>query len=158
MKTYIILILGVFSINSYAQKTTDEKKESENKSHVETIKVRKDESLFVEEQAPEIFTVVEEMPSFPGGYTEMMKFIQENLIFPESAIKNKTYGKCFVKFVVQKDGRISDITVLKGVPNCLDCDEEAKKVFTKMPKWIPGKQNGRQVNVYYNQPINFQPK
>lgn len=111
-----------------------------------------------EDEKEDIFTVVEEMPEFPGGPTEMMKFIQKNLEFPESAMKNKTYGKCFIKFTVIKDGSISNITVLKGVPNCPDCDEEAKKVFTKMPKWNPGMQNGKAVNVYFNQPINFQPR
>ncbi|MBP8033579.1 MAG: energy transducer TonB [Bacteroidia bacterium] len=105
-----------------------------------------------------IFTVVEEMPQFPGGETAKIKFIQKNLVFPVSAIKNNTYGKCFLKFIVNKDGLISDISILKGVTNCSECDEEAKRVISIMPNWIPGKQNGRQVAVFYNIPFNFQPR
>ncbi len=159
MRTYIILIIGLFSINSYAQITTDEKKATENKSTIESIKIRKEDGASVtEEKVPEVFTVVEEMPSFPGGEIEKNRFIQKNIQFPASAIKNKTYGKCFLKFVVNKDGHISDISVLKGVPNCPECDEEAKRVISLMPNWIPGKQNGRQVSVFYNIPFNFQPR
>lgn len=120
--------------------------------------LEKKQSILLPEQKEPIFTVVEEMPQFPGGETEKIKFIQKNLVFPESAIKNKTYGKCFLKFVVNKDGHISDISVLKGVSNCPECDEEAKRVISIMPNWIPGKQNGRQVAVFYNIPFNFQPR
>lgn len=111
-----------------------------------------------ETKKEEIFTVVEEMPQFPGGESEKIKFIQKNLVFPQSAIKNNTYGKCFLKFIVNKDGHISDISILKGVANCSECDEEAKRVVSIMPNWIPGKQNGIAVATYYNIPFNFQPR
>ena len=156
MRTYIILIIGLFSINSYAQKTTDEKKVAENKSTVEIIKVGKEEGTSViEEQVPEIFTVVQEMPQFPGGEIEKINFVRKNIVFPESAKKNKISGKCFLKFAVMKDGSIKEITVLKGVTNCPECDEEAKRVISIMPNWTPGKQNGHLVNVYSVLPINF---
>ena len=132
MKKITIILLTFLSVIGYAQSNKIEKEE--------------------------FFVFVDEMPQYPGGQSELMKFIQQNLVFPESAVKNKTYGKCFVKFIVRKDGKITDVMVLKGVPNCPECDEEAKKVFTKMPAWMPGKQNGKAVNVYYNQPINFQPR
>ena len=103
----------------------------------------------------EIYTVTEEMPQFPGGEIETNKFILKNLVIPASVKTNNTPGKCFVKFVVTKDGRIRDINILKGVPNCPECDEEAKKVIAKMPKWIPGKHNGIPVSVYFTKSINF---
>jgi len=112
----------------------------------------------IEEKAPEIFTVVEEMPEFPGGPQEMMKFIQKNIQYPQMAKEAGLSGKCFLKFVVNGNGNISDVTVLKGVPGCGECDREAIRVIKSMPGWKPGKQNGRSVPVYFNLPINFQLK
>jgi protein TonB len=110
----------------------------------------------VEEKAPEIFTVVEEMPEFPGGTMEMMKYIQKNIQYPQMAREAGLSGKCFLKFVVNGSGNISDVTVLKGVPGCSECDKEAIRVVKSMPNWKPGKQNGRSVSVFFNLPINFQ--
>lgn len=104
---------------------------------------------------PEIFTVVEEMPEFPGGTAEMVKFIQKNLQYPTMAREAGLSGKCFLKFVVNGTGTISNVEVLKGVPGCPDCDKEAIRVVKAMPGWKPGKQNGRPVNVFFNLPINF---
>ncbi|MDF2449169.1 MAG: TonB family protein [Bacteroidota bacterium] len=110
----------------------------------------------VEEKAPEIFTVVEEMPEFPGGAMEMMKYIQKNIQYPQMAKEAGLSGKCFLKFVVNGNGNITDVTVLKGVPGCGECDREAIRVVKSMPNWKPGKQNGRAVSVFFNLPINFQ--
>jgi len=112
----------------------------------------------VEEKAPEIFTVVEEMPEFPGGAMEMMKYIQKNIQYPQMAKEAGLSGKCFLKFVVNGNGNITDVTVLKGVPGCGECDREAIRVVKSMPNWKPGKQNGRSVSVFFNLPINFQLK
>ena len=109
----------------------------------------------VEEKAPEVFTVVEQMPDFPGGPAEMMKFIQKNIHYPEIEKENNISGKCFVKFVVEQDGSISNVEILKGVPGGPNCDKEAVRVVKSMPKWSAGKQNGRAVRVYYNLPIIF---
>lgn len=108
-----------------------------------------------EAAAPEIFTVVEEMPEFPGGAMEMMKYIQKNIQYPAMAREAGISGKCFLKFVVNGDGNISDVQILKGVAGCPDCDKEAMRVVKSMPKWKAGKQNGRAVPVYFNLPINF---
>jgi periplasmic protein TonB len=108
-----------------------------------------------EAAAPEIFTVVEEMPEFPGGPQEMMKYIQKNIQYPAMAREAGISGKCFLKFVVNGDGAISDVQILKGVAGCPDCDKEAMRVVKSMPKWKAGKQNGRTVPVYFNLPINF---
>ncbi len=109
----------------------------------------------IEEKAPEIFTVVEEMPEFPGGPAEMMKFIQKNIVYPNSAREAGISGKCFVRFVVNQDGKVSATEILKGVPGCPECDKEALRVIKAMPSWKPGKQNGKEVRVYYQLPINF---
>jgi protein TonB len=110
----------------------------------------------IEEKAPEIFTVVEEMPEFPGGAMEMMKYIQKNIQYPQMAKEAGLSGKCFLKFVVNGSGNITDVQVLKGVPGCGECDREAIRVVKSMPNWKAGKQNGRSVSVFFNLPINFQ--
>ncbi len=109
----------------------------------------------IEEKA-EIFTVVEEMPEFPGGPQKMMEHIKNNMHYPQIAIEAGLSGKCFLKFVVNGTGNITDVQVLKGVPGCGECDKEAIRVVKSMPNWKPGKQNGRAVSVFFNLPINFQ--
>jgi TonB family protein len=104
----------------------------------------------------EIYSTVEEMPQFPGGAMEMMKYIQNNIQYPQMAKEAGLSGKCYLKFIVTADGSIKDIQILKGVPGCKECDTEATRVVSSMPNWKAGKQDGRAVNVYFNLPINFQ--
>jgi protein TonB len=111
----------------------------------------------VVEAAPEpekIFTVVEQQPEFPGGQSEMYKFLQKNMRYPSAASRANVSGRVFMSFVVNVDGSIQDVSVLKGLG--FGCDEEAMRVVKAMPKWKPGKQSGRAVRVKYNLPINFQ--
>ena len=108
-----------------------------------------------EPAAPEIFTIVEEMPEFPGGAQAMYKYIQQNVQYPAMAREAGISGKCFMKFVVNETGAISNVEVLKGVPGCPDCDKEAIRVLKSMPAWKPGKMTGRPVKVFYTLPINF---
>lgn len=103
----------------------------------------------------ERFTVVETMPEFPGGPMEMMKFVQKNLNYPLTAKEVGLTGKCFLRFVINADGHVSDIEVLKGVPGCPQCDKEAMRVASIMPLWKPGMQNGKAVPVFFNLPISF---
>lgn len=103
----------------------------------------------------DIYTVVEEMPKYPGGQAEMEKFIQTNLVFPKTAIQKNINGKCYIKITLKPDGSVYEPKVLKGVADCPECDTEALRVISMMPKWIPAKQNGKTVSVYYNLPINF---
>ncbi len=98
----------------------------------------------------------EVMPEFQGGVMEMMKFIQKNLEYPKIAKEAGLSGKCFIRFVVSKDGLIKNVNIASGVPGCIECDVEAIRVIYAMPKWKPGMQKGKAVNVYYNLPINFQ--
>ncbi len=102
----------------------------------------------------EIFTAVEQNPEFPGGQSEMYKFINSNIKYPSAAQRANISGRVFVKFVVERDGSIGAVEVLKGIG--FGCDEEAIRVIKSMPKWNPGKQNGKAVRVYYNMPVFYQ--
>lgn len=101
----------------------------------------------------EIFTTVEQNPEFPGGIKEMYSFIGKNLKYPSAAQRANVSGKVFAKFVVEKDGSLGDVQILKGIG--FGCDEEAQRVLKSMPKWNPGKQNGRNVRVFFTMPISF---
>jgi protein TonB len=101
----------------------------------------------------QVFTVVEEDPSFPGGEDARIKFLQENVVFPEEARQLSIEGRVFVTFIVEPDGSLSDIRLLRGIG--AGCDDEAIRVVKKMPKWIPGKQRGIPVRVQFNMPIKF---
>lgn len=101
----------------------------------------------------EIFTAVEEFPEFPGGQAEMYRYLGQNIVYPKAAQKANVSGRVFVKFIVKKDGTIDNVTILKGIG--FGCDEETERVIKAMPKWKPGKQNGKPVNVYYNMPVVY---
>jgi TonB family protein len=103
---------------------------------------------------PEIFTVVEEMPEFPGGSQQMLKFIAINSRYPESVKEKNIGGKVFLKFVVSEIGAVKDVTILKS-SGIKELDEEAKIMMSYMPKWKPGKQNGNEVPVYFNLPVSY---
>jgi len=100
-----------------------------------------------------VFTVVEEQPEFPGGIQAMYKFLAENLQYPAPAMRAKVQGKVFLNFVVTKEGEIKDATILKGIG--FGADEEALRVMSQMPRWKPGMQDGKALNVRYNLPIAF---
>ena len=99
------------------------------------------------------FDVVEQMPEFPGGTPELMKYISTNVKYPAEATKNGAQGRVLVQFIVEKDGSISEVEVIKKVNEHLDA--EAVRVVNAMPKWKPGKQNGETVRVKYTLPISF---
>lgn len=100
-----------------------------------------------------VFTVVEKQPEFPGGTKEMAKFLESNIQYPAAAREARVHGKVFISFIILDDGDVSDIKVTKGIGH--GCDEEAVRVASMMPKWTPGKQNGRPVAVKYNTVVNF---
>lgn len=100
-----------------------------------------------------VFTVVEEMPTFPGGEEKLFEFIQKNVKYPAIARENGISGRVYLTFVVDKEGRIKDVRLLRGIGG--GCDEEAMRVVRSMPDWKPGRQNGRSVQVQYNLPVNF---
>ena len=100
-------------------------------------------------------TVVEQMPAFPGGEKAMFDFIQKNLKYPEAEKKAGVQGTVYITFVVGTDGTISEVVVLKGITGRPAFGQEGARVVSMMPKWIAGKQNGRNVVVQYNLPIKF---
>lgn len=97
---------------------------------------------------------IEKMPEFAGGFAAWAKFLQKNLRYPSYAVDNSVTGKVFVSFVVERDGSLSNIKVLKGIG--FGCDEEAVRVLKKAPAWAPGIHNGQPVRVQYTMPISFQ--
>ena len=101
----------------------------------------------------QVFDMVEQMPTFPGGTTELMKYIGEHLKYPPIAAENGTQGKVICRFVIGKDGQVRDVTIARSLDPY--CDKEAIRVIKSMPKWIPGKQNGKAVAVNFTVPIVF---
>jgi TonB family protein len=110
-------------------------------------------------QAPETqkkeepYTMVEQMPQFPGGPAELLKYIAKNLKYPVIAQENGIQGKVILRFVVSAQGQVEDVKVIRSLDPY--CDKEAIRVVKSLPQWIPGKQNGRNVPVYYTCPIVF---
>ena len=100
-----------------------------------------------------VFDVVEQMPSFPGGPQALMEYLSNNVKYPVVAQENGVQGRVVVSFVVERDGSITDVKVVRSVDPSLD--KEASRVVKSMPRWIPGKQNGQAVRVKYNVPVAF---
>jgi protein TonB len=100
------------------------------------------------------FITVEQMPEFPGGQEGLVNYLVENLNYPEKAKAEKITGKVYVSFVVEKDGSISNVKVLRDIG--YGCGEEAVRVVKAMPRWKPGMQRGKNVRVQYTLPLNFQ--
>ena len=100
-----------------------------------------------------VYKVVEQMPAYPGGHEAMVKFLIENVKYPEAAKKKNVQGTVFVSFIVRSSGAITDVKVLRGIGS--GCDEEAVRVVSLMPKWTPGQEKGKAVDVMFNLPIKF---
>lgn len=100
-----------------------------------------------------MFINVVEEPSYPGGISELKKYLMANVAYPAAADSAQIKGRVFVSFIIEIDGQLMDITVLKGLG--YGCDEEAVRVVRMMPRWIPGRQSGKLVRVRYNLPILF---
>ncbi|RRB07331.1 energy transducer TonB [Larkinella rosea] len=112
-----------------------------------------EKAVEVERKPDEVFLKVEQDPQFPGGLKGMADFMQKNLHYPPSAARASISGRVYLQFVVNTDGSIVDVSVIKGIG--FGCDEEAIRVVNKMPKWQPGKQSGRPVRVRFNLPVVF---
>lgn len=144
MKTIncIIMLLGMcMTINAQGLKTYS--------AHISVMKVEKK----VEDK---VFDAVEQYPSFPGGEGAMFSYISNNLRYPQKAAENGVQGRVVVKFIVEKDGSISNVEVNRSVDP--DLDNEAMRVIKNMPKWNPAKQNGTEVRAYYYVPVAFRLK
>lgn len=124
----------------------------EMKATSETIKVAPVEAI-EKEESDEIFMIVEEQPQFPGGTGEFMKFVVANMRYPRQARSMGVEGKVFIKAVVGKDGKLTDLEVMKGIG--AGCDEEALRVVSQSPPWKPGRQRGREVRTRIVIPLVF---
>ena len=105
------------------------------------------------EEDNKVFDVVEQMPSYPGGMGALMQYLSSNIKYPAIAEENGIQGRVICTFVVERDGSITDVRIAKSVDPSLD--KEAMRVVSKMPRWIPGKQNGSAVRVKYTLPVTF---
>jgi protein TonB len=147
--------------------TTTELNIVENEADVEDdiiIDVEADDDTEVEEYTPmlqeeedveeeKVFMVVEEQPSFPGGEQARMRYLSNNIDYPQLARESGIQGTVYVTFVVEKDGSITDVRVLRGIGG--GCDKEAIRVVKEMPRWEAGMQRGKPVRVQFNMPIRF---
>lgn len=105
------------------------------------------------EEKEEIFYEVDQMPQYPGGEDALMRFLQSHIIYPPTAAENKVHGRVVVQFVVDKTGKVGEVKVARSIDE--DLDKEAVRVCKLLPRFIPGKQNGTAVSVWYTLPIRF---
>ena len=127
--------------------------EIENEVEIEETDTDEDEIVEIEEDDEEFFMVVENMPEFPGGDLGLMKFIQKNVRYPAIAKEYNITGKVYVSFIVDKQGSVTNVKIVRGVDKNLDA--EAIRVVSLLPKYKPGKQRGKAVRVMFTIPINF---
>ncbi len=124
---------------------------SDSKDAIDIADLKDNKEVIEEVSTP--YTVVEQMPQYPGGNTELLKYISSNLHFPVVAAENGIQGTVVIRFVVSATGKVSQVTILR--PLDPSCDKEALRVISSMPDWVPGKQNGKTVPVYYTVPVRF---
>jgi protein TonB len=138
------------------QMMTADQAQAEVKNEEVTAVAEVQEEVKEEEAPVEVFVVVEEMPTFPGGDKELMNFINGNIVYPEIAKENNLQGRVILRFCVTYKGAVDQVQVLKPVDPALD--NEAIRVIKMLPAWKPGKQGGKPVNVWYSVPVTFQLK
>ena len=119
--------------------------------NVNSIFVAKNDTI--PKKDDKVFTSVEQVPGFPGGLQAFYTFLGKNIRYPATARKNKTQGRVIISFIVEKDGSITNVKIVRGIGD--GCDEEAARVLNISPKWSPGIQNGKPVRVAYTVPIAF---
>lgn len=144
----VLAVMLVANTNATAKEQNEEQPKAEVKN-LEDIRIK------ISQSKDSIYNTdaLEVMPEFPGGNKAMVKFIQENVVYPETAKKKGISGKTFVSFTIEKDGSISDVKVLRGCDK--ECDAEAVRVVKSMPKWNPGKVKGQPVRVNFTMPFVF---
>ena len=150
MKKIIALsaLLLLFVSNLKGQNVVNPTNEKDN---ITILRAVGDDSTVSDKE--KVYQVVEQQPSFPGGREELFKYLAYNVKYPIDATKNKIEGRVLVTFVVEHDGSISNVNVANSVYPSLD--EESIRVVRGMPKWIPGKANGKTARVKYTIPITF---
>ena len=147
------LILPIVALLLFFNSTFQTKAEPDNKAIYAQQNPGTNQDNPITKDSKQVFNHVEVMPRFPGGDAALLKWLSDNIIYPEEAAKQGIQGRVIVRFVVSPDGSIENVEVLKSLDPL--CDNEAIRVVKAMPKWIPGKQNGKSVYVYYTLPIVF---
>lgn len=148
LPAFTLLVAGNISCSQDASQTEDAKEEV-----VAPVSPEAKEAPADSTAKEEVFMVAEQMPEFPGGMKELLKFLQDNLKYPENAMKNNVQGRVIVQFVVEKDGTLTEFKVARSVDP--DLDAEALRVLQTMPKWKPGMQRGKIVRVKFTVPVSF---
>ena len=148
LPAFALLVAGNISCSQGASEKQDAKEEV-----VAPVSPEAKEAPADSTAKEEVFMVAEQMPEFPGGMKEMLKFLQENVKYPENAMRNNVQGRVIVQFVVEKDGTPTEFKVLRSVDP--DLDAEALRVMKAMPKWKPGMQKGQVVRVKFTVPVSF---
>ena len=148
LPAFALLVAGNISCSQDASQTEDAKEEV-----VAPVSPEAKEAPADSTAKEEVFMVAEQMPEYPGGMKEMLKFLQENVKYPENAMKNNVQGRVIVQFVVEKDGTPTEFKVVRAVDP--DLDAEALRVLKTMPKWKPGMQKGQVVRVKFTVPVSF---
>ena len=148
LPAFALLVAGNISCSQDVSQTEDAKEEV-----VAPVSPEAKEAPADSTAKEEVFMVAEQMPEYPGGMKEMLKFLQENVKYPENAMKNNVQGRVIVQFVVEKDGTPTEFKVLRSVDP--DLDAEALRVMKAMPKWKPGMQKGQVVRVKFTVPVSF---
>lgn len=139
-KIVLTIVMALLGTAAWAQSDTKTTTKTESNTAVNAIE-------------EDVFVVVEEDPEFPGGMEALYRYLASNIKYPENAKKERIQGKVYVSFVIEKDGSVSNIKVLRDIGG--GCGEEAVRVVKQMPKWKPGRQRGKRVRTQYNLPINF---
>ena len=148
LPAFALLVAGNISCSQDASQTEDAKEEV-----VAPVSPEAKEAPADSTAKEEVFMVAEQMPEFPGGMKELLKFLQDNLKYPENAMKNNVQGRVIVQFVVEKDGTLTEFKVARSVDP--DLDAEALRVLQTMSKWKPGMQRGKIVRVKFTVPVSF---
>ena len=148
LPAFALLVAGNISCSQDASQTEDAKEEV-----VAPVSPEAKEAPADSTAKEEVFMVAEQMPEFPGGMKELLKFLQENVKYPENAMKNNVQGRVIVQFVIEKDGTPTEFKVAHSVDP--DLDAEALRVLQTMPKWKPGMQRGEVVRVKFTVPVSF---
>jgi periplasmic protein TonB len=146
---FLFIAAVIVSVSSCDKKKSIEAAQSEIKPSAPSVQKYK----AAEESEATPFVVVEEMPMFPGGDEALLKYLGENTMYPETAKKNNIQGKVIVRFCVTEKGKVNKISILRGVNP--EIDAEAIRVVGTLPEFIPGKQGGKAVPVWYMVPITF---
>ena len=147
------IVIGVISDDSLAHASETEETTPVVKSRTETGEITAESSAPKKVFTGKVYEIVEDMPTFPGGVTELMNYLSKNTHYPAATKRDGIQGRVVVSFIVEPDGSISNAKLVRSIDANLD--QEALRVVSEMPNWTPGKQGGNAVRVRYSLPIAF---